>query len=114
MSLKGIVCLAALAASGLTLLPAQVATSRPPLQVNPTPVPLPGPCVCEVAARGLPSAVVADALDHPERYPGWRRLRSPSSAPGPLNSQRECLSLLNPNTRYHPLFNPPAWRVGCQ
>jgi hypothetical protein len=70
-------------------------------------------CICGEARRAVPAAEIDAALLHPERYPGWQQPRSPGLAPGPGNPWRDCLGLRNPGARYHPVWNPLAWRVGC-
>ncbi|RIL08748.1 hypothetical protein DCC79_13015 [bacterium] len=77
------------------------------------PVPQPGGCVCRDALRGVPEAVIADALARPDRYHGWRYLLDPNKPPSPANPPRECLSIMNRNIPYHPLWNTVEWHVGC-
>ena len=80
----------------------------------PQPTPDPGgPCVCALARRAVPPVVVDDAVANPTRYAGWRQPLDPGKPVGPLNPPRTCLSLRNPGTPYHALFNGPIWRVGC-
>ena len=70
-------------------------------------------CVCRVVRQRVPAAVIKEALAHPERVYGWRYLLDPGKPPGPANPPRECLTLLNVNVDYSPMWNTPVWRVGC-
>jgi Tol biopolymer transport system component len=86
-----------------------------PTPLPPTATPPPGQagCVCDIVWQRVPRAVIDDALAHPERYHGWRYLLDPGKPPGPMNPPRECLTLMNVNIDYHPIWNSPEWRVGC-
>lgn len=79
----------------------------------PTATPAPG-CICRLVRQRVPPAVIADALANPERFNGWQQPLDPGKPPGPGNPPRACLSLQNPTVDYHPQFNSPIWRVGCQ
>jgi len=70
-------------------------------------------CVCPIAQRKLPLAVIADALAHPEHYYGWLYPQDPNKPPSSLNPPRTCLSLREVGLAYHPVWNTPRWRVGC-
>jgi Mg-chelatase subunit ChlD len=70
-------------------------------------------CVCRIVYDRVPQHVIDDALAHPERYYGWQYLLDPGKPAGPMNPPRECLTLMNVNIDYHPLWNTPEWRVGC-
>jgi len=85
----------------------------PPDAGPPPPAP-PGECICRVARRALPAAVLADALANPNGYSGWRELANPNRPPGPTNPPRTCLDIQNPGTPFHPLFNAPVWRANCR
>ena len=93
-----------------------------PRAVIPSPMPTPSPsqtpppsseCVCDIVRDRVPAAVIADALANPNQYYGWGVLLDPGKPAGPGNPVRECLSLINLNIDYHPLWNRPIWRVGC-
>jgi Mg-chelatase subunit ChlD len=79
----------------------------------PTATPAPG-CICRLVRQRVPPAVIADAIANPERFNGWQQPLDPGKPPGPGNPPRACLSLQNPTVDYHPQFNSPIWRVGCQ
>lgn len=92
-----------------------VASFTPDAVAVPTPTPsLPtGPCICQLARRELPGAVLNDALANPARYDGWQQPLDPGKPVSPYNPPRTCLTLRNPNVAFHPTFNGPVWRVGC-
>ncbi len=71
-------------------------------------------CVCPIVQKRVPSVVIEDALANPSRYYGWRYPLDLGKPAGPGNPLRECLSLTNVGIDYHPLWNKPVWRVGCQ
>jgi len=73
----------------------------------------PARCVCRIVLQRVPQHVIEDALAHPERYYGWRYPLDPNKPRSPANPPRECLTLMNVNIDYHPLWNTPEWRVGC-
>lgn len=70
-------------------------------------------CVCRIVRLRVPSAVITDALLHPERYYGWDDPMDPNKPPSPANPPRACLSLEHINLDYHPLWNLPRWKVSC-
>jgi hypothetical protein len=90
----------------------------PPTEVIPptrTPVPTeaaPG-CICREVRAQVPPAIIADALANPLHYYGWGLRLDQGKPPGPANPLRECLTLVDRNIAYHPLWNSPIWRVGC-
>ncbi len=103
-------------------LPTPTPTATPTITPTPGPTATPGPtpdpsmptCVCEIVYKRVPAVIIMDALANPERYYGWRYRLDEGKPPGPNNPPRECLSLLNRSLQYHPLWNTPIWRVGCQ
>jgi Mg-chelatase subunit ChlD len=70
-------------------------------------------CVCRIVLQRVPQHVIDAALAHPERFHGWRYPLDPGKPRSPANPPRECLTLMNVNIDYHPLWNTPEWRVGC-
>jgi len=80
---------------------------------RPTPTPTGAQCVCRIVIERVPRSVIDDALAHPERYHGWRYPLDPGKPRSPANPPRECLTLMNVNIDYHPIWNSPEWRVGC-
>lgn len=83
--------------------------------VAPVPPPTPPPaCVCRNVRQRVPPAVITDAVANPDRFYGWLLPLDPGKPPGPANPPRACLTLQNPTVAYHPQFNTPIWRVGCQ
>jgi hypothetical protein len=101
-------------------MPSSTATPSPTTEptatataMSPPPEPTPASCVCEFVGSRVPPAVINDAVANPHRYYGWQMRLDPGKPPGPSNPRRVCLSMLNPNTIFHPLWNPPIWRVGC-
>lgn len=85
----------------------------PTLTPSPTP-PVSAHCVCDIVRRLVPPAVIADALANPEKYRGWKELLDPGKPPSPMNPPRECLEMQHLALDYHPLWNPPIWRIGCR
>ena len=71
-------------------------------------------CVCDIVRRNVPPAVIADALANPEKYRGWQELLDPGKPESPMNPKRECLEMQYIGLDYHPLYNPPIWRIGCR
>lgn len=82
--------------------------------ILPFTVPAPTPSgVCPQVTGRIPLAVQEDAATNPDRYSGWGLPRNPSLPSGPANPWRTWLSLRNAGLPYHPLANPPVWKVGC-
>jgi hypothetical protein len=67
--------------------------------------------VCPTAH--LPNEIAQLALDEPWRFHGWGLARDIGKPAGPANPYRTWLTVSRPSLRYHPVFNRPAWRVGC-
>jgi hypothetical protein len=85
------------------------ATSKataPPSSSGPT-------CVCREVYKYVPPVVIVDALSNPARYYGWQYPLDMGKPRGPNNPPRECLTLANVASPYHPLWNRPVWKVGC-
>ncbi len=89
-------------------------TPPPPPPTPSPPPPVSAHCVCDVVRRLVPPAVIADALANPEKYRGWQELLDPGKPAGPMNPPRECLEMQHLALDYHPLWNPPIWRIGCR
>lgn len=70
-------------------------------------------CVCREVYKYVPPVVIVDALSNPARYYGWQYPLDPGKPRGPNNPPRECLTLANVASPYHPLWNRPVWKVGC-
>ncbi len=99
--------------------PTNTPTPTPTPTNTPRPTPSPTPpvsahCVCDIVHRLVPPAVIADALANPEKYRGWQELLDPGKPAGPMNPPRECLEMQHLALDFHPLWNPPIWRIGCR
>jgi len=96
--------------------PSPTPTPTPTVTPSPTPSPTPPPtgCVCDIVHRLVRPAVIADALANPDRYRGWQELLDPGKPPSPMNPPRTCLAMQHMALDYHPLYNPPIWRIGCR
>jgi Mg-chelatase subunit ChlD len=77
------------------------------------PKPAAATCVCRYIQRHAPRQVIEDAVANPQRYEGWMQPLDPGKPASIANPPRECLTLMNVNVEYHPIWNPPTWRVGC-
>lgn len=96
---------------GATKLPSATPSAKP---TDPAPTdPAPTPCVCAFLRGKVPPAVISHAVANPASYYGWQVPMNPNIPVGPMNPRRACLSLQNPNTRFHPIWNAPVWRVDC-
>jgi fibro-slime domain-containing protein len=98
--------------------PTATRTATPTATARATATPTPAPtslasCVCPIVYKRVPAVVIADAVANPQRYYGWRYPLDLGKPPSPANPPRECLTLLNVNIDYHPVWNKPVWRVGC-
>lgn len=93
-----------------------------PTRVPPTPIPSPTPggmassvtyTVCSQIARKVPMVVQQQALAAPWTIYGYNMRLNPNTQYHPLwNPLRTQLGLLNPNLEYHPC-NPVVWKAGC-
>ncbi|MFN2114639.1 MAG: hypothetical protein ACK2T6_02920 [Anaerolineae bacterium] len=88
-------------------------TATPTATPRSTAVPQPD-CICDLVYARVPIQVVQDAVANPTNFRGWMEPLDPGKPPSPANPPRTCLSLLNLNVDYHPQWNQPVWRVGCQ
>jgi hypothetical protein len=98
-------------------LPPGVATRVPP-----TPVPSPTPggmassvtySICRNTASTVPLAVQQQALAEPWTIYGYNMRLNPNTPYHPLwNPLRTQLGLMNPNVAYHPC-NPVVWKANC-
>jgi Mg-chelatase subunit ChlD len=76
-------------------------------------IPTGASCVCKIVLQRVPRVVIEDALANPGKFYGWQYPLDPGKPPSPANPPRECLTLANVSTDYHPIWNKPQWRVGC-
>lgn len=93
-----------------------------PTRVPPTPVPSPTPggmasaqtyTVCPRLASRVPMAVQQHALAEPWTIYGYNMRLNPNTPYHPLwNPYRTQLGLLNPNLEYH-ACNPVVWKAAC-
>lgn len=93
-----------------------VAPEWDPAVLRPEPPPefdLPD-CLCTVARRRLPAAVLAAAVSNPDSVYGWNLPLDPNKPVSPINPRRRCLALLDEGEPYHYLGNPPTWKAGCR
>jgi hypothetical protein len=64
--------------------------------------------------QAVPIPVLWWAVSHPSQVHGYGITCNPNVPIGPTNPFRNKLTLINPNVRYHPVFNPLVWRCGCR
>jgi hypothetical protein len=93
-----------------------------PTRVPATPIPSPTPggmasaaayTICPQIARKVPLAVQQQALAAPWTLYGYNMRLNPNTPYHPLwNPLRTQLGLLNPNLEYHPC-NPVVWKAAC-
>ncbi len=103
--------------------PTATATPRPPTATpgtgSPTAQPTAGPTAtrspetCPLIVGRVPQQVVQAALASPAEVRGYGQVCQPGLPPGRFNPVRSSLSLDNPNSPYHPLFNSLVWKCGC-
>jgi hypothetical protein len=87
------------------------ATATP--EASPTTGAEKGVRVCASTTARVPAAIIAAAVESPERIHGWRQALDPGKPVGPFNPLRESLSLRNIGLAYSPLGNPLEFHVGC-
>lgn len=95
--------------------------TRTPTPVEPTPTTAPQPsatpggvCVCEILrSSGVPEGVIQSAVANPGQVSGFQQPSNPSKPVSRFNPLRECLTVQNPASPYHPLFNSLVFRAGC-
>lgn len=72
------------------------------------PEPCPG-----LLKRGVPQAAIDAAMGTPDQVGGWNQPRNPNVPVSLYNPRRRQLSIVDPNKRYHVLYNSLVFRAGC-